>query len=183
MALQANLYGGSLQVLDSNISHDVMVHQAATLAASAVWSIGGGSPIGPIYVTYSLMSLLRAWQFQVAIIAFTLLVFAAKFSNANARNRETASKERITQMETASNERITRMQKEMELEKTQIETASNERIARMQMELTYHLLSSQPDPELTYRLLSSQPNLAALQSLAAKPQAFLTALEAGSSEI
>jgi len=161
MALQANLYGGSLQVLDSNISHDVMVHQAATLAASAVWSIGGGSPIGPIYVTYSLMSLLRAWQFQVAIIAFTLLVFAAKFSKANARNREAASKERITQME----------------------TASNERIARMQMELTYHLLSSQPDPELTYRLLSSQPNLAALQSLAAKPQAFLTALEAGSSEI
>jgi hypothetical protein len=157
MALQTNLSGVSpLQVPNPhNISHDIMVYQAFASAAS-LWLAGEGSGIAQIYVTYSFKSLLSAWQFQIATIAFTLLVFATKFyaiksntdaikSNTDARNRETASKERIA-----------RMQMEMELEKTQM--------------------------ELTYRFLSSQPNPAALRPLAAKFQALLAAREAGSGD-
>jgi len=166
MALQTNLSGVSLlQVpnlhnISHDISHDIMVYQAFASATSALWSAGGGSAIDQIYVTYSFKSLLWAWQFQVAIIAFTLLVFAAKFyaikSNTNARNRETEAKNRETEArnrETASKERIARMQIEMELVKTQM--------------------------DLTYRFLSSQSNPAALLPLAAKPQALLAAREAG----
>ena len=166
MALQTNLSGVNLlQVpnlhnISHDISHDIMVYQAFASATSALWSAGGGSAIGQIYVTYSFKSLLWAWQFQVAIITFTLLVFAAKFyaikSNTNARNRETEAKNRETEArnrETASKERIARMQIEMELVKTQM--------------------------DLTYRFLSSQSNPAALLPLAAKPQALLAAREAG----
>jgi len=166
MALQTNLSVVSLLQIPNlhnishDISHDIMVYQAFASATSALWSAGGGSAIGQIYVTYSFKSLLWAWQFQVAIITFTLLVFAAKFyaikSNTNARNRETEAKNRETEArnrETASKERIARMQIEMELVKTQM--------------------------DLTYRFLSSQSNPAALLPLAAKPQALLAAREAG----
>jgi len=122
MALQVKLYrGDSLQVLDLNASHDVMVTEAATLAAMVLWPAGGGSSgsISQVYTTYSFMSLLWAWQFQVIVLASALMVFTVKVYAINTQNREIASKERIAQM-----------QKETELEKTR-------------MKLIYRLLSSQ----------------------------------------
>ncbi|KAK0716001.1 hypothetical protein B0H67DRAFT_645679 [Lasiosphaeris hirsuta] len=106
MALQTDLSGISpLQVPNlHNISHDIMAYQAFASATSALWSAGGNG-ISQIYVVYSFKSLLWVWQFQVAVIAFTLLIFAAKFyaikSNANARNRETRdSKQRDCEQRT-----------------------------------------------------------------------------------
>jgi len=151
MALQAKLYrGDSLQVLDLNASHDVMAMEAVTSAAMSLWSaersITGG--ISQIYTTYSFMSLLWAWQFQVIVLASALMVFTVKVYAINTRNREIASKERVSQMqkETAQKQKETaQKQKEMEL-------ASKERIARIQKETELEKMRM----NLNYRLLSSQ---------------------------
>ncbi|KAK0737926.1 hypothetical protein B0T18DRAFT_473889 [Schizothecium vesticola] len=156
----------NLHNISHDISHDIMVYQAFASATSALWSAGGGSAIGQIYVTYSFMSLLWAWQFQVAIIAFTLLVFAAKFctikSNTDARTRETEARNRETEAQNRETEARNR------------ETASKERIARMQIEMELEKMQT----ELTCRFLSLQYNAAALRPSAAKPQALLAAREA-----
>jgi len=120
MALQTNQSGVSpLEVPNlHNISHEVMDYQAVGSTALALWSAGGGdASISQVYFTYTLATLFQAWKFQVAIMAFILLVFAVMFCNTNARNRETEARNR----ETASKERIAQMQMEMELEKTRIQ--------------------------------------------------------------
>jgi hypothetical protein len=178
MALQTNLSGASLlQVpnlhnISHDISHDIMVYQAFALAASALWSADGGSAMSQIYAIYNLKSLLSAWQFQVAIVAFTLLVLAAKFytikSNTDARNRETEARKEACKRETEARNRETEARNRetearkeacnRETEARNRETASKERIAWMQIEMEL----KKTQMKLTYRFLSLQSNPAAL---------------------
>ena len=168
MALQTNQSGVSpLQVPNlHNISHDIMDYQAVGSTALPLWSAGGGgSSTSQFYVTYTLTALFQAWKFQVAIIAFILLVLAVMFCNTGARNRETDARNRETDAqnretdarnrETASKERIARMQLEMELEKTRIQVGGGTREKR-----------KWSSPTVTLR---SQPNPAVLSPLDAKP--------------
>ncbi|KAK3364969.1 hypothetical protein B0T24DRAFT_598287 [Lasiosphaeria ovina] len=122
---------------------------------------------------------------SVAIIALALLSFAATLYNvklnADCRNKETASKERISRNETEarnkeirSKERIVRMQIEAELEETKMELEETKvklektkmELKKTKMEPTYRLPSPQSNPGLTYRFLSSQLNPAAAAAAA-----------------